>query len=235
MEIICFHGFLGRPGDWKSLSLEQEIDAAFSYPDLFADSAGILPYCDWAGNFSSHYKDSSSNRFLIGYSLGGRLALHAVLHNPGLYRGVVLISSHYGLSSPPEKAERLAADRRWAKRFRAEEWGILMRDWDSQPVFRGDAHPFQRKEKEFSRETLAQALEVWSLANQENLKEQLEKLSIPILFIAGKEDVRYAALAETLRFSNSHSACWIAEGAGHRVPWQQPEAFRRRLSDFIKR
>lgn len=229
MKIFCLHGFFGKPQDWHPLQLESHLTGNISYPDLFANPTGILPFWDWASLFNETVPHSS---LLIGYSLGGRLALHAALQRPDLYKGVVIISAHCGLSSQQEKLQRLAKDRVWAKKIREEDWGSLLQSWNNQSLFQNDNYHFDRAEGDFCRETLACALEMWSLGMQDDLSKQLEKLSIPLLFVAGEKDVRYAHLAEKLSLCCSHSTKWIASDCGHRVPWQQPAQFINALITF---
>lgn len=230
MNIICLHGFLGNPTDWMSLELEKYIDAEFHYPSLFSKGRSITPFREWAKSFN---ESVTSGSLLVGYSLGGRLAMHAVLDSPHLYRGAVIISSHYGLKNAEERSVRLQYDKKWAERFRQDEWKHLISDWNSQPVFQEDTHTFVREEKEFSRESLAHSLDVWSLGRQDHLKEQIEKLPVPILFIAGEQDIRYASLARTLNFTSPRSNTWIVKGAGHRLPWQQCGLFVNKFKLFI--
>lgn len=230
MNIVCLHGFLGNRTDWMSLELDKHIDADFHYPSLFSKRQSITPFWEWAKSFN---ESVSSGSLLVGYSLGGRLAMHAVLENPHLYRGAIIISSHYGLRNLEERSARLQHDKKWAERFMQDEWKHLISDWNSQPVFREDIHTFDREEKKFSRESLAHSLDVWSMGRQDYLKEQIEKLTVPILFIAGEQDIRYASLARTLNFSSTDSSVWIVKGAGHRVPWQQRSRFVKKISSFV--
>lgn len=222
-HIVCLHGFLGSPKDWSALELEKHLQSEISYPNLFADRNQIKPFWDWASGFNSSMKQGT---LLIGYSLGGRLAMHAAIQSPELYSGVVIISSHYGLTS---KAARLNNDQAWAWRFRNDPWEEVIRDWNSQPVFKNDTHTFTRNEADYSREALARSLDVWSLGRQDYLKDKLKQLPTPLLFIAGEQDTRYASLARSL----NHNDTWIVEGAGHRVPWEQPQQFTRVLQDIF--
>lgn len=230
VKCVCIHGFLGNPSDWMRLGLEKRVKLEVSYPNLLADPDSIVPYREWAEAFNSRI---SQPTILVGYSLGGRLAMHAALHSPHLYQGLVIISSHYGLTDENEKSARLEHDQKWANRFRKENWEQVIKAWNSQPVFQNDTHTFSRNEQDFSRESLARALDIWSLGRQENLKKRVEELSVPAMFVAGEYDKRYVTLTRSLDLSSPHSNIWIATESGHRVPWQQPNKFTKQLSLFI--
>lgn len=93
---------------------------------------------------------------------------------------------------------------------------------------------FDRKEKEYSRTTLAQALRKWSLSQQDDLRQKVSSLPMPILWIAGAEDAVYAQQALQLRLSHPLSEIWIVPQAGHRVPWQFPEKFLLKITQFLE-
>ena len=75
------------------------------------------------------------NYWLVGYSLGGRVAMMAACQGmPGLC-GVIVEGGHPGLQSAEQRAERQRSDRRWAQRFRTEPLTAVFADWYQQPVF----------------------------------------------------------------------------------------------------
>jgi len=201
MERVALHGFLGRPQDWEGLTL--------SAPDLFAEEP--RPFEEWAEAF---VKDVAEGSFLIGYSLGGRLALHALLAAPEKWSGAAILSAHPGLQSGEERKERLESDRRWAERFRSEPWEELMHAWNGQSVFTTE---IRREEGDFSRERLAQALEIWSLGRQRDLRCEIAELPMPICWATGERDPKFCALAESVTLSHRKSQKIIIKNCGHRI------------------
>ena len=115
---------------------------------------------------------AGERRVLLGYSLGGRLALHTLLDaafiHPGLWDAAVIVSAHPGLSvgSANERSLRIAADERWAERFERDPWPRLVNDWGAQPVFCGKPWPLARHERDFDRDELRSALSSWSLGGR---------------------------------------------------------------------
>jgi 2-succinyl-6-hydroxy-2,4-cyclohexadiene-1-carboxylate synthase len=217
-SLYALHGFLGQPSDWDFLKLGRWI-----CPDLFKK---IDPFQKWASNFNQSVEPGS---LLMGYSLGGRLALHALLQNPERWKGAIIVSAHPGLTTLQERRERLLHDHRWAERFLSEPWEDLLVAWNQQILFGGKQPVKFREESAYSRELLSQALKVWSLGEQENLRPKLLQLSIPILWIAGKNDQRYAPISlEHPTFKHV-----LVPDAHHRVPWEQQEIFTQIMTDFI--
>lgn len=228
LEIHAIHGFLGLPADWN----------VFNFPRLHAydlTDAAIIPSSDglwgWAQRFNAHI--TSTNDILLGYSLGGRLALHALLENPAKWKAGIIISSHTGLQSEREKNARIHADTDWAKRFETESWESVVGEWNDQPVFGGIASPFIRQENQFSRKHLGHLLRHCSCGYQDDLSVTLQNIQLPILWISGQLDIPYRTAAKALDFSHPLSRVEIVESAGHRVPWEQPEKFLKLTQSFI--
>ncbi|HYG55829.1 MAG TPA: alpha/beta fold hydrolase [Burkholderiales bacterium] len=162
-------------------------------------------------------------KVLLGYSMGGRLALDRLQRER--YDKAVIISA--GLNAPdPARRQR---DEAWARRFETEEWSSLMRAWNAQEVFGG--HVVERREEDFDRAELARQLREYSPAVLP--PPTLELIETPILWIAGERDAKYVAIAREAVRRLPHGELWICPNAGHRVPWEQPEALVARLRTFL--
>jgi 2-succinyl-6-hydroxy-2,4-cyclohexadiene-1-carboxylate synthase len=161
---------------------------------------------------------------VIGYSMGGRLALQ-VLETERLRKAVIVAA---GLNGPDE--ERRARDEAWAKRFESEEWSSLMRAWNAQPVFGG--HVLERAEKNYDRAELARQLREYSPAVLP--PPRLERIETPVLWIAGERDAKYVDIAKRAMARLPNAELWICPDAGHRVPWEQPRRFIERLRVFLE-
>lgn len=161
---------------------------------------------------------------LLGYSMGGRLALQLLERER--FRCAIIVSA--GLNAPDP--ERVARDEAWARRFESDDWSSLMRDWNAQAVFGG--HVLERREENYDRAELARQLREWSPAVLP--PPNLEAIATPLLWIAGERDAKYVAIAREAVARLPHAELWIAPNAGHRVPWEQPEAFVARLRAFLE-
>lgn len=154
----------------------------------------------------------------MGYSLGGRLALHALIDSPQQWSEAIIISAHPGLAEGV-RAKRREEDAIWAKRFLEEPWSDVLQAWNNREVFAHDK-PVVRKEQNFSRSLLAQALTTWSLGNQKDLAEAIGKLPMPITWVVGEYDTKFVSEAMRLSFANPSSRVIIVPGAGHRIDFE---------------
>lgn len=226
--LTALHGFLGRSSDWCGFSPDSLGVSEIHAPDIQVHEKSDSLY-QWAKTFNL----KTATHILMGYSLGGRLALHALLSQPHSWDAAIIISAHPGLISAEEKAIRLAKDLAWADRFEKESWHEVIASWESQDVFVKSSYRFDRKELDYDRDQLVRMLRYWSLGCQDHLTPLLQKLPIPILWIAGANDPTYRDRAAALQLAHPLSRVWIAPNASHRVPWEQQAAFQGQVSSFI--
>jgi 2-succinyl-6-hydroxy-2,4-cyclohexadiene-1-carboxylate synthase len=164
---------------------------------------------------------------LLGYSMGGRLALQALVDGAPFDRAVIVSA---GLNLEDGRDERRARDEAWARRFESDPWDELMREWNAQPVFGG--HALAREERDYERGELARMLRENSPGMLPPLASRLHEIDIPILWIAGERDPQYVAVGRRAVSLLPNAELWICPEAGHRVPWEQPRAFADRLRRF---
>lgn len=223
-DIHALHGFLGHPSDW--LCLQERV---FAY-SLFQDFP-IIPFDAWAENFNFSVEEKSN--IFIGYSLGGRLGLHALLQNPAKWKAAIFVSTHPGLNDQAAKRTRLAMDEAWAERFLNEPWDSLLKRWNQQDVFKHSVE-INRSEVDNNRQDLAAALKIWSLGMQEDLTDKIKDLEMPICWMVGEKDHKFVDLAAPLQFKHPKSKLFVVPQAGHRLNFDQPEKFKTIVTQFIQ-
>lgn len=228
IEIHALHGFLGLPSDWNVFNLSCLHSYDLAEPAIVPSSDG---FWGWAKRFNQIAMPN--NGILLGYSLGGRLAMHALLDDPAKWKGGIIVSSHTGFKTEKEKTIRLKSDTAWAERFENEPWEDVIRDWNLQPVFGGFDFPIMRKENQFSRKNLGHLLRNFSRGYQDDLSITIQNFQQPILWICGKLDTNLLAGAKDLNFNHPLSRVEVVEGAAHRVPWEQPKKFFKLIQSFI--
>ncbi|HEY2907331.1 MAG TPA: alpha/beta fold hydrolase [Vicinamibacterales bacterium] len=171
---------------------------------------------------------ATDDRVLAGYSMGGRLALQALIDGAPFNRAVIVSA---GLNLEEGREDRRARDEEWARRFESDPWQDIMADWNAQPVFGG--HFVDRLERDYDRHELARQLRESSPGVLPPLAPRLHEITIPVLWIAGEHDQKYVDVGRHAVSLLPSAELWVCPNAGHRVPWEQPQAFAARLREFV--
>lgn len=164
----------------------------------------------------------------IGYSMGGRLCLHAALAYPHLVKRLVLVGASPGLTDDEERMTRRAVDDELAERLETDGVEPFLEHWLSQPMFSTLA-PQARGLDERRRNTadgLAASLRNAGTGAQLELWSRLWAVRMPTLLAVGGLDTKFAAIASSMAAAIGPQAIVrYVHGAGHAAPWERPTAF----------
>lgn len=181
--------------------------------------------------------DTAGRAAYVGYSLGGRTALHLAASHPALVQHLVLIGANPGLDDTTERAARCDADRALAQRLRAEGVAAFLDWWLAQPLFAGlvvdDAARADRLRN--SAEGLARSLELAGTGAQESLWPLLSAFTMPLLAMAGEHDTKFAALARRIAAAVPRGAHLEVPNASHACHLQQPTFVADAIVEFLDR
>ena len=174
----------------------------------------------------------------IGYSMGGRIALHLALARPDLVSGLVLIGATAGIGNDVEWARRAASDAALADRVEAVGVDAFLDEWLDRPLFAGlpawARFPGERRTNTVA--GLAGSLRHCGTGTMEPLWERVGDIAAPVLCVAGRHDVHFCALAERLASSIGPNAdVGIVSGAGHAAHLEAPEVTVALTRDLLTR
>ncbi|MEM8560382.1 MAG: alpha/beta fold hydrolase [Bacteroidota bacterium] len=237
--LAYLHGWLGHRRDWDTVRTRLP-GLALDLPG-HGDALGLAPEAytlDAAADAVVAALNAAGleRPVLVGYSMGGRVAMTAALRHPGFFRALVLESASPGLRSPAERTARLAVDIERAARLEADPASFLA-DWYRMPLFaslaiepgRVDALVAERLRGNAAEQ--ARALRGLSVGHQPSYWERLDAFP-PTLALAGALDAKYAALVTTMGETSNVTARLIPD-AGHTVHFEQPDAFVAVLQDWL--
>jgi len=178
---------------------------------------------------------------LVGYSLGGRLALHVALARPDILTSLVLVSASPGIADAADRAQRKASDAEWARFVLTRGVPAFVARWESLPLFATERElsPAERAAVRAERLSqrphgLANSLLGAGAGAQEYLLERLASVRVPTLVVAGARDVKYVALAERLGAALPRARVEIVPGAGHAVHRERPAALARLVTEHLR-
>jgi 2-succinyl-6-hydroxy-2,4-cyclohexadiene-1-carboxylate synthase len=174
---------------------------------------------------------------LVGYSMGGRLALHAALGEPERFAAVVLVGVTAGIEDPTEREERRRSDEslaEWMERRSIEE---VVARWESQAVFSSQSSALRERQREgrlsHDPERLATLLRSAGQGARPPVWERLGDLRCPVLLTAGEQDRRYATAARRMAERIPDARVRLVPDAGHAPQLEAPDAFVRLLREFL--
>src|SRR3989441_478289 len=180
---------------------------------------------------------SKGQAILLGYSMGGRIALYAAFS--GFFRALILESASPGLEDPAEREQRRISDETLSASIEREGVQAFIERWEKLPLFASQKTlPLECKEtlhrqRLQNRATgLAQSLRGVGLGVQPSLYARLPTLPIPVLLIAGELDTKFTAIARHMAQALPQSQLRIIPGAGHTVQLERPEEFVSLVGDF---
>ena len=242
---LCFmHGFMGSSADWTPIvqELEEEFhcltidlpghgrsldqaDAAYSIEGATAAVVGVLDAVGVEGCT------------LVGYSMGGRVALSLALRCPHRVERLVLESASPGLRTAAERAERRTVDAERAARIEADLESFLA-DWYRLPLFGSLAHhdlvdEMVRLRSKNDPEELARVLRGMSPGRQKSFWGRLNEIEVPTLLLTGTLDEKYMTITEEIAARIDGAQRVVLPEAGHNVHAERPVAFLNAVRDFL--
>jgi 2-succinyl-6-hydroxy-2,4-cyclohexadiene-1-carboxylate synthase len=172
----------------------------------------------------------------VGYSMGGRFALHVALRHPSAVRRLVLVSATAGIDDPAERERRRHDDDSLARRVLSEGLEPFVRWWVSQPLFA--TLPARASDIETrlggTAEGLASSLRLAGTGSQDPLWDSLASLGMPVLVVAGGDDTKYLALARRMVDAiGANATLETIAGAGHACHLERPGQFLAAVVPFI--
>ena len=251
-EVVVFlHGFFGDGEDFRGVA-EGLGEEGWRAVLLELPGHGASPFCAerWEEEPGTGIEkmgraveaqlgaEGVEGGHLVGYSMGGRVALWLALRGELTWRSLTVVSGSPGISEAEERRARAALDRGRAEAIRARGLGSFLEDWYQLDLFAG----LRRREgfKETLRrrsgqdaEAMATLIEAMSPGNQEDLWPRLKDLAMPTLWVAGEEDGKYVEMLARAAAQTPTGELTVLEGVGHSVHLEQPVEFSRRLRRFL--
>lgn len=163
----------------------------------------------------------------VGYSMGGRFAVHAALARPDLVRALVLIGATPGISDPDDRAERRRLDDERADRLERDGVEQFLDEWLSAPLFASLASDRTGREHRLRNTAsgLATSLRTAGTGVQESLWNRLRDIEVPTLVLAGELDDKFTDIGRRMAADVRFGEFGTIDGAGHAAHTEQPERF----------
>lgn len=234
--LVLIHGFTGSPSSFD-LVLD-ELDEARDVLCPVLTGHGPLPEPVKVSTFRQEVDRIATQianwatepAYVVGYSLGARVALGMLAHHPGLFCGAALIGLNPGLDDPEERATRAAADDRWRAVLDRGDLEGFIEAWSTQPLFASqqrlakEIRDKQHQERlEHSARGLSHALQVLGLVAMPNYRDALAGIKQPIDLVVGEQDTKFLAIAQDIAGLFPTACLHTIPGAGHNLLLESPD------------
>ena len=268
--IVFLHGFLGNSNDWDHVidTMPTHIPMiCIDLPghglstDIFVNPKdGFTHTCQLIKNTLD--KLNIHPCVLLGYSLGGRVALHFAKLFSGSVKALIIESANFGLPSPDEQEQRHSADQRWAEKFQTlpikesltlwYEQGVFCSLSEAQKLFlinsklglkleqgseqksglESESKSKSKSKSKIDCAAIAHMLLATSLAKQNNLNKKLPVDGLPLYYLFGELDKKFKTLA--VHYNQRHNQLKAIEfcDAGHNIHFEQPLNYAQEITNI---
>lgn len=171
----------------------------------------------------------------VGYSMGGRVALHTALRHPELVERLVLIGATAGIEDDDQRLARRVSDNELADHIVRRSVPAFIDEWLDNPLFAGLTDETAMREDRLRNTAtgLASSLRLAGTGTQEPLWDRLGKIGCPVLVLVGQHDEKFTALGERLVDNVADGRLVIVPDCGHSVHLERPGAVVAAITDFL--
>jgi 2-succinyl-6-hydroxy-2,4-cyclohexadiene-1-carboxylate synthase len=175
---------------------------------------------------------------IVGYSMGGRLALGVAMVHPERVAKLILEGGTAGLNDAVVRQERILSDNAKADTIEQDGMASFVAAWEQLPMFASQkmATPAQRAFMHEQRiqspaPNVANSLRGMGAGAQPNFWPDLQRLNVPVTLIAGDLDQKFQAIATQMAARLPDARIQVVAQAGHNVHFEQPTAYLQVLAD----
>lgn len=214
------HGKSDVPPSWQRYTVEKQMtDVARALDHLEVDRTAIL-----------------------GYSMGGRIALSFALSRPERVSSLICESTSPGIEDELERKQRMARDESLSQSIETEGMEAFVSQWETLPLFGTQIGLREAVRRRLRQQRLntspvgaAGSLRGMSTGRFPQMWTSLSRLRIPVLLIGGEQDHTYMPIIKRIHKGLPSSVVALVPGAGHNVHLEQPNEFTNVVADFLRR
>lgn len=234
-RVVLVHGFTQTGRSWAPIGADLARDHEVVLVDAPGHGGSTAVRADLTAG-AALLGAAGGRATYVGYSMGGRLALHLALDHPDRVDALVLLGATAGIEDEQERAARRRSDEIWASELERDGLEAFLQRWLAQPLFAtlpADAADLDDRRRN-TVEGLASSLRLAGTGSQAPRWAELSCLTMPILVLAGERDERFVALGRRMAQEiGANAELATVPGAGHAAHREQPDAFLAALRAFL--
>lgn len=246
--LLLLHGFTGNSEGWKEFAPFWKDHSKTIALDIIGHGKSGSP--PDIGQYQIEESAAVINSLLekmgigkidvLGYSMGGRLALTFAVNYPEKVRKLILESASPGLRTEAERHERRIQDKKLSEKIQQEGIKNFIDYWENIPLFQSQKSLPEKIRTRIRSQRLANSID--GLANslngmgtgvQPSWWDELAHLEMPVLLITGNLDQKFCRIAEEMSKILPNAKWKTTEDAGHAIHVEKPELFGTIVSGFL--
>ena len=245
--LLFLHGFMGNGRDWLPIAKHFEDDYYCVMPDLPGHGKNLEHRIDELLGYSTLAKgllgildiSHSDQVSLIGYSMGGRLALYFATHYGEKVRHLILESVHPGLIDLQARSHRAQVDLQRSNQIEDNGIESFVDSWYQMAFFgsmQNQPEAFTAMKiarKENVPKWMAKVIRELSPGLQPALWDKLSNLSMVSLLIAGAQDDKYVNIVHKTAEQIPQAVFSVIPNVGHNTHFEAPKEFCKRVTKFL--
>ena len=247
--LICLHGFMGSKATFFCLSQQQQVNILAL--DLLGHGQSSIYLPAYRYTMSELMKDLQllvqqlrlTKFYLLGYSMGSRVALAWGLTYPESIAGLIMEAGTPGLIGAENRAKRRVHDKKWCQMLQECSMTQFVQSWQAQALFASQRLlPIEQQQAIFQAKSqqvpygLAMSLQNMGTGAQMNYWSSLTtKGKFPLLYLAGQLDHKYLSLGQQVvqAWGHPQATLTIIEAAGHCTHLEQPLLFQTTVLNWL--
>lgn len=248
-SMLLLHGFTGTHLTWTGLCKILTKEYFLIVPDLPGHGrSGISSMPEFMN------LDATSDNLLkllntlgapkvalLGYSLGGRIALNFALKHQDRLTCLILEGASPGIQDSVERENRKAEDDSLASDIEKYGRDWFVERWENIPLLAtqkdlGSPVVEMIKNERLSNAPngLSMSLKSTGTGRMHPLWDQLGRLTIPVLLLVGEKDRKFLTIGEAMKSHIPRCTLRVVEGAGHCTHLEKPAIFENLVVQFLE-
>ncbi|MCJ7842706.1 2-succinyl-6-hydroxy-2,4-cyclohexadiene-1-carboxylate synthase [Lederbergia sp. NSJ-179] len=246
--VLLLHGFTGDHTTWTHLKKQLRDDFTLLSVDLLGHGRTSAPTDPARYQIETAAADLTAllealkikKVHLLGYSMGGRLALTFAILFPEKVSSLILESASPGLKTMKEREGRVFKDKQLAQMIEKKGIKEFVDYWERIPLFASQSklperirHQIRRQRLDQSPLGLANSLRGMGTGQQPSWWSTLASLSMPIQLICGKKDPKFCQIAEEMKQVIPKASLTCVPDVGHAIHVEDPTNFDTIVKKFL--
>jgi 2-succinyl-6-hydroxy-2,4-cyclohexadiene-1-carboxylate synthase len=246
--VLLLHGFTGSSENWLPFQAEWSTSFKLINVDILGHGKTDIPKDPKRYLMGEVVKDLHSilqaldveKVSILGYSMGGRLALSFAASYPNMITTLILESSSPGLKEEAERNARIMQDHKLADKILEEGIDSFISYWESIPLFKSqqrlpdEVQQVIRKQRLHNSPIgLSNSLKGMGTGKQPSWWETLRTLDFPVLLLCGEEDQKFCRIVELMDNLLPNSEKIVVEKCGHAIHVEQPKFFGKIVKEYL--